>query len=565
MPIAPDEHPRLADRAARAAASARPRCCAALAAAGGIETLLGLPARSAARARAAAAAACGAGTACTKPASRRTCAGCERIGRRAAAVHRAGFPAAARRPARRAPALLRAAGTGARCRDRSSPSSAAGSPTAAGPAHRAASSPHSCARAGLRRSPAASRAASTPPRHDGALAAARRHHRRAAAPASTSAIPPENQALAERIAARAARWSPSSRRAPSRRAGSFPRRNRIISGLARGTLVVEAAAGSGSLITARRGAGPGPRRVRRAGLATEPAGGRLPRTAAARAPTWSRGAADVLDRDPDIRSRKIDYRCQSELVVPTGSPRRPRRLDKDYEMLLDALGFEPASVDDLVDRTGLAARLRRLHDVDSRTRRPGRNPARGISLTALPDRMNGTVLDILIYVFDRYMFDEAPEVPERDALARDLESAGFGEANVERALDWLADLAGERASRGADAAPAQTPRTPRVRARCASTRRQELRAPVGRLPRPAAVARSRPKSSPAAARDRHRPPAGARRRGPDARAGPLGGADGALQPAGPGTGLRAHGNARVRSRLLGGSTEPSRAGSTGAH
>ena len=58
--------------------------------------------------------------------------------------------------------------------------------------------------------------------------------------------------------------------------------------------------------------------------------------------------------------------------------------------------------------------------------------------------MNGTVLDILLYVFDRYMFDEAPEVPERDILAQDLTSAGFAEANVERALDWLADLAGER-------------------------------------------------------------------------------------------------------------------------
>ena len=62
--------------------------------------------------------------------------------------------------------------------------------------------------------------------------------------------------------------------------------------------------------------------------------------------------------------------------------------------------------------------------------------------------MNGTVLDILIYVFDRYMFDEEPEVPEREALARDLESAGFGEDNVERALDWLADLAGERSRAG---------------------------------------------------------------------------------------------------------------------
>jgi Smg protein len=58
--------------------------------------------------------------------------------------------------------------------------------------------------------------------------------------------------------------------------------------------------------------------------------------------------------------------------------------------------------------------------------------------------MNGTVLDILLYVFDRYMFDEAPEVPEREDLARHLANAGFGEANVERALDWLADLAGLR-------------------------------------------------------------------------------------------------------------------------
>lgn len=76
--------------------------------------------------------------------------------------------------------------------------------------------------------------------------------------------------------------------------------------------------------------------------------------------------------------------------------------------------------------------------------------------------MNGTVLDILIYVFDRYMFDESPEVPAREALAADLESAGFGEANVERALDWLADLAGERA-RGAVVEPAQITAQPGVR------------------------------------------------------------------------------------------------------
>ena len=58
--------------------------------------------------------------------------------------------------------------------------------------------------------------------------------------------------------------------------------------------------------------------------------------------------------------------------------------------------------------------------------------------------ITGSVLDILIYVFDRYMLTDTPDVPERDELAYDLERAGFAEDCVERALDWLADLAGER-------------------------------------------------------------------------------------------------------------------------
>src|SRR6516164_7456010 len=53
----------------------------------------------------------------------------------------------------------------------------------------------------------------------------------------------------------------------------------------------------------------------------------------------------------------------------------------------------------------------------------------------------GSVLDILIYVFDRYMLVETPAVPRREHLARDLERAGFAPAKVERALDWVADLA----------------------------------------------------------------------------------------------------------------------------
>jgi Smg protein len=55
--------------------------------------------------------------------------------------------------------------------------------------------------------------------------------------------------------------------------------------------------------------------------------------------------------------------------------------------------------------------------------------------------MDSTVFDILVYVFDRYMLEELPESSERESISRDLQSVGFGEANVERALDWLADLA----------------------------------------------------------------------------------------------------------------------------
>jgi Smg protein len=58
--------------------------------------------------------------------------------------------------------------------------------------------------------------------------------------------------------------------------------------------------------------------------------------------------------------------------------------------------------------------------------------------------MDSSVFDILVYVFDRYLLEELPASAERESLARDLEQAGFGEANVERALDWLADLAEQR-------------------------------------------------------------------------------------------------------------------------
>lgn len=65
--------------------------------------------------------------------------------------------------------------------------------------------------------------------------------------------------------------------------------------------------------------------------------------------------------------------------------------------------------------------------------------------------MENTVFDILVYVFDRYMLEELPESTERDAIVADLTGAGFEEAHVARALDWLADLAEVRVEAGLQA------------------------------------------------------------------------------------------------------------------
>lgn len=66
----------------------------------------------------------------------------------------------------------------------------------------------------------------------------------------TELYPPEHKSLAAEIATRGAVLSESPPRAPPL-SGAFPQRNRLISGLSLGTLVVEADVRSGALITAR--------------------------------------------------------------------------------------------------------------------------------------------------------------------------------------------------------------------------------------------------------------------------------------------------------------------------
>ena len=58
--------------------------------------------------------------------------------------------------------------------------------------------------------------------------------------------------------------------------------------------------------------------------------------------------------------------------------------------------------------------------------------------------MKEGVLDILIYLFENYFDAESDEgfEPDRDTLKLELERAGFPGTEVERALNWLEELAG---------------------------------------------------------------------------------------------------------------------------
>lgn len=173
--------------------------------------------------------------------------------------------------------------------------------------------------------------------------------------------PRKHQALARRIAAHGALVSEFPPGTPAR-ADHFPRRNRIIAGLALGTLVIEAGLRSGSLITARLAAEQGREVFALPGSIHNPLargchrlirdGARLIEDAAEIVETLT-PAARMLGGELAARLLEADDGaiCSDAMgVTPSGLGGRGN--DAEYRRLLTELGHAPATLDELVQRTG---------------------------------------------------------------------------------------------------------------------------------------------------------------------------------------------------------------------
>jgi len=162
--------------------------------------------------------------------------------------------------------------------------------------------------------------------------------------------PREHAALADEVAGSGALVSEYPPGTGPRR-GRFPTRNRIISGISVGTLVVEAGLRSGAMITARLAAEQGREVFAVPGSIHNPVARGCHRLI--------RGGAKLVETSTDIveelsgtLGRIAAAVEQNELAA---APRATIRDDPEYQRLLELMGWDPVDADTLVARSGLTA------------------------------------------------------------------------------------------------------------------------------------------------------------------------------------------------------------------
>jgi len=174
--------------------------------------------------------------------------------------------------------------------------------------------------------------------------------------------PARNRELAHRIAAQGCLVSEYPLGMPPL-AANFPRRNRIISGLAAGVLVIEAAAQSGSLITAQLAAEQGREVFALPGSIHS---------------ALTKGCHRLIREGAQLVETVDDVLMAMRLSPLAGLPQvdAAAPASEDDAILLDALGHEPVALDELLARLAfdpgmLGARLLELELAGLVTQLPG--------------------------------------------------------------------------------------------------------------------------------------------------------------------------------------------------
>lgn len=195
--------------------------------------------------------------------------------------------------------------------------------------------------------------------------------------------PPENEALYRAIAEQGAVISEMPfGEAPQAR--HFPRRNRLISGLSRGVVVVEAAERSGSLITANYALEQGREIFAVPGSPLDPrakGANRLIREGA----SLTESAEDVLSVLGPILGRAFRETDKAPPPAPQMSLGLEEKADQVRRRVEDALGASPVEMDELIRQTGAepAAVLTVILELEL-AGRCRRHPGNRVSWAGLP-------------------------------------------------------------------------------------------------------------------------------------------------------------------------------------